>query len=121
GFPNLDVLAASDVKPEHASQLSPAAVKNLLDQCRSRYDVVLVDTGPVLGSIEAAFVAAAADDVIVVVSRGERRPLVNHSIERLEQIGAVVGGVVFNKATSVDVERSSYASRSQHSRVAQVA
>jgi polysaccharide biosynthesis transport protein len=120
GFPNLSILPATDVDSDDAAKLSPAAIDRLLAVCRGRYDTVLVDTGPVLGSIEAAFVATAADDVVVVVSRGEKRPLVNHSVERLDRIGAAVAGVVFNRAASADIERSNYASRS-HSRVVQAA
>ncbi len=75
--------------------------------------MVLIDTGPVLGSLETTLVASAVDDVLLVVARGERRPRVNESLERLRRIGADVAGMVFNRATNADVAASSYASRSR--------
>jgi succinoglycan biosynthesis transport protein ExoP len=115
GVPDLDLLPVGDALPADAARLSREGVHKLLAACRERYDVVLVDTGPVLGSIEAAFVAAAADDIVVVVSRGDRRPVVNDALERIEQIGGGgrVAGVVFNRASTLDIATSSYGSCSQ--------
>ena len=42
--------------------------------------MILVDTGPILGSIEASLVCAAADGVVLAVSRGQSRPLVEKSL-----------------------------------------
>lgn len=110
--PNLSVLPVGDAGENDAKCLSRAAVDRLLEACRERYDTIVIDTGPVLGSMEAAFVCAAADDVVVVVARGERRPIVDEALARVSRIGADVAGVVFNRASSADVSRTSYASRS---------
>lgn len=113
GVPNLSLLPVGDATEEDAKCLSRAGLERLVESCRGRYDTVLIDTGPVLGSIEASFAVAASDDVLVVVSRGERRPAVDDALERISTIGADVAGVVFNRATSADVAMSSYASRSR--------
>ncbi len=112
-LPHLSVLPVGDALPQDAKYLSRAGLEKLVRACRDDYDTVLIDTGPVLGSIEAAFVTAAADAVLLVVSRGERRPAVDEAIKRIDQFGAGVAGVIFNRATTADVARSSYASRSQ--------
>ncbi len=49
----------------HASTLSPAALRRLIEEARKHFDTILIDTGPVLGSIEASLVAAAVDAVVL--------------------------------------------------------
>ena len=68
--------------------------------------MILIDTGPILGSIEASLVCAAADGVVLAVSRGQSRPLVEKSLAHLTGIGARLAGVVFNRAQANDFERS---------------
>jgi Mrp family chromosome partitioning ATPase len=116
---NLSVLPVGDAQARDAECLSRAGLEQLVEACKGRYDTVLIDTGPVLGSIESAFVIAAADAVLLVVARGERRPPVEDALARIGRFGADVAGVVFNRATTADVAHSSYASRS-HSRAAEV-
>jgi succinoglycan biosynthesis transport protein ExoP len=113
GVANLTLLPVGAAREEDARALSRTAVERLVAAACAEYDTVLVDTGPVLGSIEAAFVCAATKEVLVVVARGERRPLVDDAIARVSRVGANVAGVVFNKASGSDVARSAYASRSK--------
>jgi len=109
-IPNLDLLPIGAALPSQAGDLSPTAIRKLLAKAREKYETVLVDTGPVLGSLEAAMVAAQADKTIVIVSRGDQKPIVIKSLAHLRSIGADIAGIVFNHADAVDVERSTYAS-----------
>jgi Mrp family chromosome partitioning ATPase len=113
GVTNLSLLPVGDAGPDDAERISPSELQRLIDGCRENHDMVLIDTGPVLGSLETTLVASAVDDVLLVVARGERRPRVNESLTRLRHIGADVAGMVFNRATNADVAESSYASRSR--------
>ncbi len=70
------------------------------------FDVILIDSGPILGSIEATPACAAADGVVLTVSRGQQRPLVEKAMQHLRSIGAKFAGVVFNRAQARDFERS---------------
>src|SRR5262249_3474717 len=101
-----------------AERVARTDLERAVAACRERYDVVLVDTGPVLGSIEASFAIAAADDVLLVLPRGERQPRVADALTRLEGIGAQSPGVVFNRATGADVAASRYGSRASTARAA---
>ncbi len=103
GIPNLSILPLGSATAQHASKLSPLAVRRVIDACRKRYDTILIDTGPVPGSLEASVVAAQVDGVILCVSRGEQRPLAEKSVQHLLSIGAKVAGVVFNRAKSEDM------------------
>lgn len=109
-IPNLDLLPIGSALPSQAGDLSPSAVRKLLAKARDHYETVLVDTGPVLGSLEAAMVSAQADKTIIIVSRGDQKPIVTKSLAHLRSIGADVAGIVFNHANAVDIERSTYAS-----------
>jgi capsular exopolysaccharide synthesis family protein len=90
----------------HASTLSPAALRRLIEEAEKHFDTVLIDTGPILGSIEASLVCAAADATVLVVARGQQRPMVEKSLGHLVAIGARLSGVVFNRAQAHDFERS---------------
>lgn len=107
---NLWVLPIGSALPSQAGVLSPAAIKKLLAKARDIYDTVLIDTGPVLGSLEASMASAQADKTLVIVKRGDSKPLVTKSMDHLRSIGADIAGIVFNHAEAVDIERSTYAS-----------
>jgi capsular exopolysaccharide synthesis family protein len=100
------VLPVGTTHAHHASTLSPVALRRLLSEAKKHFDLIIVDTGPILGSIEASLVCAAADRTILAVARNQQRPLVEKSIAHLQNIGAQLAGVVFNRAQARDFERS---------------
>jgi len=91
------------VVPEH---LSPTSMGRLIRGLRQRFETVVIDTGPILGSLEANIVAPLSDRVVVVVSRGQGPKVVRASILRLQRLGATCAGLVFNRATVHDFDRS---------------
>ena len=111
GIRGLAILPLGAAIPSDAGRLSPAAVRRLIDEARKHYDNILIDTGPVPGSLEASMVAAEADGVVLVVSRGEHRPLAERSLQHLHDIGAVVAGMVFNRAEGRDADLSTTTNR----------
>ena len=94
---------ADEFEPE---KLSHRNLSMLIGALRREYDVVLIDTGPLLGSLEANLVAVLSDGVVLTISRGRSPKLVDASLERLRRLGARCAGLVFNKATAQDLERS---------------
>jgi Mrp family chromosome partitioning ATPase len=70
-FPGLSILPAGYGDDLRVSKLSPRSLEALLAPLRENFDTILVDTGPILGSVEAAFVAPQADGVLLVVGRGQ--------------------------------------------------
>jgi polysaccharide biosynthesis transport protein len=103
---DLAMLPVGQAQAHHAGMFSPAALRRLLTEAKKHYEIILIDSGPVLGSIEATPVCAAADGVILCVSRGQQRPLVEKAIQHLMNIGAKFAGVVFNRAQAKDFARS---------------
>lgn len=102
----LYILPIGDADTGHAGVLSPASMKRLLAACREHFDIVVIDTGPILGSLEASVVASEADGVIMAVARGQNQPLVEKAIKHLRAIGANIFGIVFNRAEHRDFQRS---------------
>jgi capsular exopolysaccharide synthesis family protein len=103
---DLAMLPVGSAQAHHAGLFSPAALRRLVTEAKKHFEVVLIDTGPILGSIEATPVCAAADAVILTVARGQQRPLVEKALQHLLSIGARFAGVVFNRAQTRDFERS---------------
>lgn len=90
----------------HVSRFSTGAIRRLVRQLRDQFDVVLIDSGPILGSIEASLACAQADGVILVVGRGQQHTFVRRAVERIQAVGGVLAGIVFNRATAQDFKRS---------------
>jgi Mrp family chromosome partitioning ATPase len=90
----------------HVDRLSRAALRRLLDGARRQFDVVLVDSGSILGSIEAAMLAPEVDGVVLTVTRGQEQPLVEKTLRHLTAIGGKVVGTVFNRAKFENIRTS---------------
>lgn len=110
GIDQFFVLPVGKAKPSDASRISPAAMRELVRQARESFDIVLIDTGPVLGSLEASIAAAEADATVMIVSRGDNRSIAIKSLEQLRSVQAEIAGIVFNHALESDMAHGSYAS-----------
>ena len=96
----LPIGSARGLDPE---DLSRDRLTWLLDALRNRFDSIIIDTGPVLSSVEASLVTAVADRAIMVVHRDQKAELIRASLSRLDQLGASCSGIVFNKAPATDI------------------
>jgi len=117
-IPGLDVLPVGRAMAHDMCRISPAALRRVVDAARSKYEMVLIDTGPIPGSAEASIASAVADRVIVVVTRGDQKTQVQNALESLDRIGVHVAGIVFNRANARDIAQSmmssSYGSSTSH-------
>lgn len=97
-----------------AEHLSTERMHELIDEARSKFDIVLIDTGPLMGSLEANVLATVVDRVVLTVPRGQDPRLLRAALGRLRSVGATCAGLVFNRATPTDL-RSSMSTISFHS------
>lgn len=116
GVPNLMALPVGETSVGDVGTFARKDIRTMLVQAREQYDIVLVDTGPILGSLEAALLAKETDAAVLVLAAGEQERLVNQAIERLQHNGAELAGLIFNRARQKDVVRFSSAA-SQRSRM----
>jgi succinoglycan biosynthesis transport protein ExoP len=77
--------------------LEPAMLRGLLHQLKREYDVIVLDTPPVLVSADAATLAASADGVVMVVRAGQTdRGAAELARQRVSAAGGHVLGAVLN-------------------------
>src|SRR5439155_24068801 len=65
---DLAILPVGLAQLHHAGIFSPQSVRKLVNEAKKHFEIILIDTGPILGSIEATPVAAASDGVILTVA-----------------------------------------------------
>ena len=97
GRPNLHLLP-SGLGSHRAADLIGPRLSSLLDEFSKEYDLVLLDSPPLLGFAECLQMAAAADGVLIVSLAGEtRRKAVAEVISVLNRVRANIIGVVLNQ------------------------
>jgi Mrp family chromosome partitioning ATPase len=101
----LFVLPIGQASQIEAEDLSRDKLESLLKTLRREFEVIVIDAGPVLSSVESSLVAAAADRVLVVVGRNQHKRLVQSTLEYLQQLGVRETGIVLNRALPVDLNR----------------
>lgn len=105
GIPGLWVLPLGRATARDAGTLSPDSLHRVIEAARDRFDIVLVDTGPVPGSLEASMTASQVDALVLTVARGDKSPDVQRSLAHLRSLGTRVAGLVFNRAQKQDIAR----------------
>lgn len=101
GADGLHVLAAGTLPPNPSELLGSDAMHRLVDQLRDRYELVVLDTPPVLPVTDASVVAAHADTVVLVVRHGRTtREQVRAALEALSGVRAPVVGTILNGTPS---------------------
>ncbi|MEZ6234239.1 MAG: CpsD/CapB family tyrosine-protein kinase [Phycisphaerales bacterium] len=124
GTENLLIIGAGREERLSADRFSAARLAPVLERLSRAHDIVLVDSGPVLGSLEATVTVGLADAVLGVVSRGQSEKMFASMRRKLESLGAELTGVVFNRAMPRDFQHSTHTSvvsaQSQRSRTVQV-
>ncbi len=97
GLDNLHIIEAGPVPANPSELLSTRAMADLLREVREEYDIVLIDTPPVLPVTDAAIVATQVDGVVLVYQAGKvGRLVLRRAKVHLESVGAKVWGVVLN-------------------------
>jgi tyrosine-protein kinase Etk/Wzc len=104
--PGLDFLSTGTMPPNPAELLMSPSAQDLLKTLSAQYDIVLIDTPPVLAVSDTAILAPQAGTTFLVVranvsSLGE----VQEATKRLQQSGVTVKGVIFN---GLDISKRRY-------------
>ncbi len=93
----LKVLAAGPTPPNPAELISSVEMSDLLHQLSTRFDTVIIDTPPLLAVSDPLAMAKHVDGTILVVRvRHTRGRSLAHAVERIQQSGVPILGVVLN-------------------------
>lgn len=105
-LPNLDLLTTGTLPPNPAELMVSSAFLRVLDWASGVYDLVLIDSAPVLIAADTVSVALHTSTVLFV-ARAEHTQLgeLVESSRRLQHAGVTVTGAIFN---ALDVSRRHY-------------
>jgi capsular exopolysaccharide synthesis family protein len=100
GIDRLSLLPAGPVPPNPAELLDSARARDIFTRLRDQYDLVLIDSPPVLPVTDAAILARYAHATLMLAAAGQtRRSDLHRAVEKLDQVGATILGTVLNKVT----------------------
>mgnify|MGYP006271715569 CR=1 FL=1 len=95
---NLYYVPAGTVKVPPTELLDSARMRQLVALGRSRCDVVIIDTPPVLGATDALVVSSLCDAVLVVASANKTDVRALNSVkETFAGVNVPLAGVIFNR------------------------
>jgi succinoglycan biosynthesis transport protein ExoP len=100
GFERLSLLPAGPIPPNPAELLSSARAQGVFARLREHFDLVLIDSPPLLPVTDAAILSRYADATLLLAAAGQtRRGDLHRAVEKLDQVGATILGIVLNKVT----------------------
>jgi polysaccharide biosynthesis transport protein len=99
GADGVDVLASGPIPPNPSELLGSDQMKQLLEDAAVAYDVVVIDTAPLLAVTDALVLSQIVGGTIVVAqNRRVRKQQLYRVLEKLDAVQARVLGVVVNRA-----------------------
>jgi tyrosine-protein kinase Etk/Wzc len=107
-IPNLDLLTTGVLPPNPAELMMSSAFAHILEELSREYDVVVLDTPPVLVAADTVGIAPQAATVLLVARAGATQMGELHeSAKRLSHAGKTVNGILFN---AIDLSQRHYGS-----------
>jgi capsular exopolysaccharide synthesis family protein len=98
---NLTVITAGTAPTNPAELLGSTAMRRLLDQLRSRFDRVILDTPPVLPLADVAVLAPMVDGALLVVRAGVTpKPAIENALRGFDSSRLI--GIVLNESGQED-------------------
>jgi tyrosine-protein kinase len=111
GTSSLDLLPAGQVPPNPSELLGSAAMASLLERLAASYDMVLLDSPPLLPVTDAVVLSKMAGGAVVIVGADRiHRPQLQQSLDSLETAGAHLFGIVMNKIARREAAAYGYGS-----------
>jgi capsular exopolysaccharide synthesis family protein len=96
--PNLQFITSGPVPPSPTELIASPRMRELIEELASKFDVVVIDSSPVLGLADAPLMAALADGVLMIVEADRsRRGTLKSSLRRLRSMRPVILGAVLTK------------------------
>ena len=96
---NLSVIASGQVPPNPSELLNSETFHRTLERVRELFDVVVIDTAPLLPVADGSQIAAIAEATLLTVRAGKTtREQISRAIETLRNVGVTPVGVVLSMA-----------------------
>lgn len=102
----LSIITSGSLPPNPSELLGSTKMHDIVSLLARHFDMVILDSPPLLAVTDALILAKSVDGVILVVDpKKTKRGAIHQAIEQLQRIDARLLGVVLN---NVKVKRSSY-------------
>ena len=109
GRKHLDLLPAGQIPPNPSELLGSEAMKKFLGNAEEEYDVVLIDSAPLLPVTDAAILSKLAGGIVLVVAVGKTtKPQLSAALGHVESVGGRVLGFIMNKIPTKGVDAYRY-------------
>ena len=100
---NLDVLTCGDIPPNPSEMLASEKMQNLMDELKAMYDIILMDSPPIIAVTDAAILSTRVDGMLLVVASGEaNKKEIERALNLLSNVNTQVLGVILN---GIDIKR----------------
>lgn len=97
GMDNLHILPSGSNPLNPAELLSSDATRDLIERLRDEFDIIIIDTPPVIPVTDSAILAEHADGVVLVYEVGKvGRDVLKRAKSHLDNVHADVWGIVMN-------------------------
>lgn len=101
---NLDLLTAGYNAPNPSELLASKRMRIILDELKSMYDMIIIDTPPALVVTDSRVLASMCDGVLIVIDSGRIKRETSLKVKAgLEHVNARILGVIVN-----NVERKNH-------------
>lgn len=109
GIDNLNILLAGSISNLPSELLSSKEMLSLLGDLRSKYDIIIIDSPPILAVADPVIIASYVDAVILVYKVGKtaRNAIMRAKIQ-LEAVNAPCSGIILNNISRAVELRSSH-------------
>lgn len=107
GGENLHVLPVGETPSNPVEILSSGLVAEFFDRMRTQFDVIIVDSSPVLGIADSPLLSQFVDAVVFVVEANQANWRNSRTaIRRLQDVQAKLAGTILTKFRSLDAGQS---------------
>jgi len=98
--PNLHLITSGPTPPNPSELLGSKRMAAIMEELRGRYDMILLDTPPIIALTDAQIVSSLSDGVLLVIDAGKvKQSIALRAKANLEQVNARILGVVLNNIT----------------------
>lgn len=109
GVDGLSVLTCGPIPPNPAELIGSNRMKDLQEELVSKFDLVILDTSPLLGFSDSQILSGLADGTIFVIRHGvAKKENMYKASEVFKKVDANVIGVVYNQVPASDQDNSYY-------------
>jgi len=103
---NLSIITSGSLPPNPSELLSSTKMRDVIALLAKHFDMVILDSPPLLAVTDALVLTKNVDGVILVVDpKKTKRSAIKQAIEQLQRVNAHLLGVVLN---NIKIKRSNY-------------